>query len=188
MNLIAGVDEVGRGPLAGPVMAAAVILDAMHPIDGLADSKLLTSKKREVLCELIKNNCIAWSVGSASVEEIDRLNIHHATLLAMRRAINSLSVKPEHIQVDGQFVPKVNYSIESIIGGDGFIPAISAASIVAKVTRDQQMIEYDKIYPDYGFAKHKGYGTGQHLSTLEQFGVCPIHRRSFAPVAAELLR
>ncbi len=182
MVLIAGVDEVGRGPLAGPVMAAAVILDALRPIDGLADSKLLSSKKREVLCKLIKSNCIAWSIGSASVEEIDRLNIHHATLLAMQRAIDGLSVKPEHIQVDGQFLPKVKYPMESVVGGDRLIPVISAASIVAKVTRDSQMVEYDTLYPVYGFAKHKGYGTEQHLSALAKFGATPIHRRSFAPV------
>ena len=182
MSLIAGVDEVGRGPLAGPVVAAAVILDAVRPIQGLADSKLLTSKRREAFCKLIKGNCIAWSIGSASVEEIDHLNILQATLLAMRRAICGLAVQPEHIQVDGQFLPKVNYSMEGIIGGDRLIPAISAASIVAKVTRDWQMVEYDKIYPGYGFAAHKGYGTKQHLLALEELGVTPIHRRSFAPV------
>ncbi len=186
MNLIAGVDEVGRGPLAGPVLAAAVILDTTRPIEGLADSKLLTSKKREALCDLIKNNCIAWSIGSASVAEIDRLNILQATLLAMQRAIHDLSVTPDHIQVDGLFLPQVKYSMEAVVGGDRLIAAISAASIVAKVTRDQQMVEYDSIYPGYGFAKHKGYGTNQHLTALKQLGVTPIHRRSFAPVTKVL--
>lgn len=182
MKLIAGVDEVGRGPLAGPVMAAAVILDPAYQIEGIADSKLLTSKRREILCEMIKSHCISWAVGTASVAEIDRINILQATLLAMQRAINALKIKPNHIQVDGQFVPKVNYSIEGIIGGDRLIPAISAASIVAKVTRDHEMIAYDKVYPKYGFAEHKGYGTPQHLLVLKEFGATPIHRRSFAPV------
>jgi len=182
MRLIAGVDEVGRGPLAGPVMAAAVILDSINPIAGLADSKLLTAKRREVLCEIIQNNCIAWAIGRAEVEEIDSINILQASLLAMQRAICALSVKPHHIQVDGNFCPKVNYSVEAIINGDNLVPVISAASIVAKVIRDREMVEYDKIYPQYGFAAHKGYGTKQHLSALRTFGVTPIHRRSFAPV------
>ena len=186
MNLIAGVDEVGRGPLAGPVLAAAVILDPKRPIDGLADSKLLTSKKREVLAEIIKNNCITWALGSASVEEIDRINILQASLLAMKRAVDALNIKPHHIQVDGQFLPKVSYSAEGIVNGDRLIPAISAASILAKVARDKDMIAYDIIYPEYGFAKHKGYGTLQHLLALKQFGVTPIHRRSFAPVKRQL--
>ena len=182
MNLIAGVDEVGRGPLAGPVVAAAVILNPDYPIDGLADSKVLTSKRREVLCEIIKNKCIAWAIGYATVEEIDRINILQASLLAMQRAIDALSIKPNHVQVDGQFLPKVNCSAEAIIDGDNLVPVISAASIVAKVVRDRQIVEYDLIYPEYGFAKHKGYGTVQHLTALKQFGVTPIHRRSFAPV------
>lgn len=181
-KLIAGVDEVGLGPLAGPVMAGAVILDFAHPIDGLADSKLLTAKRREVLCEIIKKNCIAWAVGRAEVEEIDRINILQASLLAMQRAINALKVKPDHIQVDGKFCPKVKGSIEAIINGDNLIPAISAASIVAKVMRDREMVAYDKIYPQYGFADHKGYGTKQHLLALKKFGITLIHRRSFAPV------
>lgn len=182
MVLVAGVDEVGRGPLAGPVMAAAVILDPERPIAGLADSKLLTSKKRDALYEIIKENCLAWAIGCATVEEIDSINILQASLLAMQRAINSLNIKPDLVQVDGQFAPKVNYSVETIIGGDRLIPAISAASIVAKVTRDREMVEYDLVYPAYGFAKHKGYGTAQHLLALKQFGVTPIHRRSFAPI------
>lgn len=182
MKLIAGVDEVGRGPLAGPVLAAAVILDPSCFIDGLADSKLLTSKKREFLCKIIKNNCIAWAIGSATVKEIDQINILQATLLAMERAINALSIKPSHIQVDGRFLPKVDCSIEGIIGGDGIVPAISAASIIAKVTRDREMVQYDEIYPGYGFAEHKGYGTERHLLALKQLGATPIHRRSFSPV------
>lgn len=183
MKLIAGVDEVGLGPLAGPVMAGAVILDCAYPTDGLADSKLLTAKRREVLCEMIQNNCIAWAIGRAEVEEIDRINILQASLLAMQRAIKALKVKPDHIQVDGKFCPKVNYSIEAIINGDNLIPAISAASIVAKVIRDREMVTYDKIYPQYGFANHKGYGTKQHLLALKKFGITPIHRRSFSPVS-----
>jgi ribonuclease HII len=182
MKLIAGVDEVGRGPLAGPVMAAAVILDSMNPIAGLGDSKLLTAKKREALCETIKNNCIAWAIGRAEVEEVDNINILQASLLAMQRAIEALHIKPYHVQVDGNFCPKINYSVEAIIGGDGLIPEIGAASIIAKVTRDREMVEYSKIYPQYGFEKHKGYGTKQHLLALEEFGVTLLHRRSFAPV------
>ena len=182
MNLIAGVDEVGRGPLAGPVVAAAVILDPSYDIEGLADSKKLTSKRREILCEIIKDKCIAWAIGSASVEEIDQINILQASLLAMQRAIENLSVKPTHVQVDGQSIPKIIYSAESVINGDNLVPAISAASIVAKVVRDSQMVEYDEIYPGYGFGKHKGYGTRQHLLALKEHGVTPIHRRSFAPV------
>ncbi|MBU0743797.1 MAG: ribonuclease HII [Gammaproteobacteria bacterium] len=182
MNLIAGVDEVGRGPLAGPVVAAAVILDPTRHIDGLADSKKLTSKKREILSQIIKNNCLAWALGMASVEEIDEVNILQASLLAMGRAIEALSVNPHHVQVDGQFLPKVACSAQCVINGDSLIPAISAASIVAKVARDLDMVRYDEIYPGYGFANHKGYGTAKHLLALKQLGVTPIHRRSFAPV------
>lgn len=182
MKLIAGIDEVGRGPLAGPVMACAVILHPERPILGLADSKVLSEKKREYLFEIIKENCLAWAIGRAEVAEIDQINILQATLLAMQRAINALSVKPDHIQIDGNICPKTNYSMEAIIGGDGIIPVISAASILAKVIRDREMVEYDKIYPEYGFAKHKGYGTKQHLLAIKQFGITPIHRRSFAPI------
>lgn len=182
MKLIAGVDEVGRGPLAGPVMAAAVILDSMKPILGLADSKLLTAKRREALCTAIQNSCIAWAVGRAEVAEIDRINILQAGLLAMQRAIDALYIKPNHVQVDGTFCPKVDYPVEAIIGGDNLIPVISAASIVAKVIRDREMVAYSKIYPQYGFEKHKGYGTKYHLLALKKFGITPIHRRSFAPV------
>ena len=174
---------MGRGPLAGPVVAAAVIIDVTSPIIGLADSKKLSSKKREMLADIIKDCAVSWAIGSASVEEIDRLNILEATLLAMQRAITSLSVKPDHIQIDGQHIPRlVSYSMEAIVNGDALIPAISAASIVAKVARDQLMVVYDKQYPGYGFAKHKGYGTTMHLSVLKQFGASAIHRRSFAPL------
>jgi ribonuclease HII len=183
MRLIAGVDEVGRGSLAGPVMAGAVILDPMKPIEGLADSKLLTAKQREVLCGMIQKNCIAWAVGLADIEEIDRINILQASLLAMQRAINALNIKPDHVQVDGKFCPKVNCLAEAIIDGDNLVPVISAASIIAKVIRDRAMVAYDEIYPQYGFAKHKGYGTQKHLLALEQFGFTPIHRQSFAPIA-----
>lgn len=182
VDLIAGVDEVGRGPLAGPVMAAAVILNPQKPIVGLADSKKLTSKRRETLFELIKKNSLAWALGEASVEEIDSINILQASLLAMKRAIDTLSIKPKHIQVDGGFLPKVEYSIESVIDGDNLIPAISAASIIAKVIRDRKMVTYDKTYPEYGFAQHKGYGTRKHLQALQEYGITPIHRHSFAPV------
>ena len=181
--LIAGVDKVGRGPLAGPVVAAAVIIDATSPIAGLADSKKLSSKKREILAEIIKNSAISWAIGSASVEEIDQLNILQATLLAMQRAITGLPIKPDHIQIDGQHTPRLEYySMEAIINGDALIPVISAASIIAKVARDQLMVAYDEQYPGYGFAKHKGYGTAAHLSSLKQFGPTTIHRRSFAPL------
>ena len=182
MKLIAGVDEVGRGPLAGPVMAAAVILDKDQPIVGLADSKLLSAKRREVLCETVQNCCVAWAVGRAEVSEIDQINIFQASLLAMQRAINALTVQPQQVQVDGKFCPKVAYPVEAIINGDNLVPVISAASIVAKVMRDRVMTAYSKIYPQYGFEKHKGYGTTLHLAALKQFGITPIHRKSFAPV------
>jgi ribonuclease HII len=163
-------------------VAAAVILDPKNPITGLKDSKSLSSKKREFLAEIIKNTCLAWSLGQATVEEIDEINILQASLLAMKRAIEALHVRPSHVQVDGNFTPKVDCSVEGIINGDKLIPAISAASIVAKVARDGDMVKYHALYPEYGFARHKGYGTKQHLLALEQFGITPIHRRSFAPV------
>lgn len=182
--IIAGVDEVGRGPLAGPVLAAAVILDPTKKISGLADSKILTAKKREQLFPLIQNCCLAWSIGRASVTEIDAINIFQATLLAMQRAIDNLKITPEKILVDGTHCPKCKFTceIEAIIDGDALIPVISAASIIAKVIRDKEMIELDAKYPAYGFLNHKGYGTKQHLLALKKFGPCPIHRRSFAPV------
>jgi len=180
--LTAGCDEVGRGPLAGDVVAAAVILGTSIP-DGLNDSKKLTERKRERLFDEIKASALAWSIGRASVEEIDRLNILNASLLAMRRAVESLSPLPEHVLVDGNKLPAWQFSAEAIVGGDGSVPCISAASILAKVTRDREMVALDETYPGYGLAKHKGYPTAQHIAALAHLGVSPIHRRSFGPVA-----
>jgi ribonuclease HII len=180
--LMAGVDEVGRGPLAGAVVTAAVILK--HPIPGLADSKKLTPKKRKLLSEQIKDEALAYAYGRAEVEEIDRLNIHHATLLAMRRAVQALPIIPNSVKVDGKFIPELAMFCEAIIQGDSLIPEISAASILAKVLRDEEMEQFDLLYPGYGFAGHKGYGTLEHREALIRLGPCPIHRRSYAPVAA----
>lgn len=182
-SLIAGVDEAGRGPLAGPVIAAAVILDPNNKIQGLADSKLLTAKKRDYLASKIKECARAWSIGRAEVEEIDRINILQASLLAMQRAVFALTVLPSLVLVDGNQCPQFNCPSQAIIKGDQKIAEISAASILAKVYRDAEMCRLDTIYPDYGFAKHKGYGTAQHLQALKERGPVPIHRRSFAPVA-----
>jgi len=182
MQLIAGVDEAGRGPLAGPVFAAAVILDPNKPIAGLTDSKLLTAKKRELLVPIIQQQALAWSIARAEVNEIDEINILQASLLAMQRAVESLSLIPELALVDGNKCPKLICSTEAIIEGDKKIPAISAASILAKVARDEEMLKLDLEYPGYGLAQHKGYGTKQHLEALKNLGVTPIHRRSFAPV------
>jgi ribonuclease HII len=179
---IAGVDEVGRGPLAGPVVAAAVILDPERPIEGLADSKKLTEKRRGQLAEEIRENSLAWALGRAEAEEIDAINILQASLLAMRRAVEALPIAPQHALVDGNRCPELPCSAEAIVGGDASEPAISAASILAKVARDGEMIELDQVYPGYGLAKHKGYPTKAHLEALEQLGVTPIHRRSFGPV------
>ncbi|MEE8320591.1 MAG: ribonuclease HII [Gammaproteobacteria bacterium] len=179
---IAGVDEVGRGPLAGPVIAAAVILDNVHGIDGLTDSKKLSPSRRERLAETIRTKAVAWSLGRAEHTEIDRLNILQATLLAMKRAIEALAMQPEYVIVDGLHCPQVSCRIEAIVRGDSIIPAISAASIIAKVARDQEMIALDEVYPGYGFSRHKGYPTAMHLNALEKLGISPIHRRSFAPV------
>jgi ribonuclease HII len=184
---IAGVDEAGRGPLAGPVIAAAVILDPKKPIQGLADSKLLTAKRREELSSLIMENALAWGIGRASHEEIDEINILQASLLAMKRAIESLKLEPDEVLCDGTFCPKVNYPVRAIIRGDQLIPAISAASILAKVTRDKEMIALDGDYPGYGFAQHKGYATELHLNCLRELGPSIIHRRSFAPVKTLLV-
>lgn len=181
--MIAGVDEVGRGPLAGPVVAAAVILDPSYPIEGLKDSKLLSAAQREQLYEKITKHALSYAVASASVEEIERYNILQATLLAMKRAVEDLHLKPEEVWVDGRDKPNVTYTVKTIIGGDNLIESISAASIVAKVTRDRWMIELDGQYPEYGFASHKGYSTAKHLEALNRFGPTPIHRRTFAPVA-----
>lgn len=180
--LIAGVDEAGRGPLAGPVVAAAVILNPNQPIEGLADSKKLTPLKREKLYALISLNCIAWSVAKAEVHEIDEINILQANLLAMERAVMGLAVAPHQVNVDGQICPKIPYPVFAYIQGDSYIPEISAASIMAKVTRDREMCALHQLYPDYGFDSHKGYPTREHLANLKRFGPSPIHRRSFAPV------
>jgi len=185
--LLAGVDEVGRGPLAGPVVAAAVILDPEKPIAGLNDSKKITQKKRELISIEIKANALAWSLGRAEVEEIDELNILQASLLAMKRAIESLKLEPKIVAVDGQYTPNVDYEKIAIIKGDSLVSAISAASIVAKVARDNEMIEFDNTYPGYGFSSHKGYPTRQHIESLERLGITEIHRRSFAPVAKFIL-
>lgn len=184
MRIIAGVDEAGRGPLAGPVIAAAVVLHPGKPIPGLADSKILTEKQRDHLCPLIKAEAVCWAVGRADPEEIDRLNILQATMLAMQRAVAALSLSPHHIQVDGNRCPDFNCSVEAIVQGDARIAAISAASILAKVTRDREMQEWHRQYPQYEFDQHKGYPTPRHRQLLVQYGPCPLHRHSFAPVAA----
>lgn len=180
--LIAGVDEVGRGPLAGPVVAAAVILDPDKPIEGLADSKKLTEKRREALVIEIKEKALAWSIARAEVEEIDRINILQASLLAMKRAVESLQHAPELALIDGNHCPELDCRMEAIIKGDSKEPAISAASILAKVARDTEMAEMEQVYPGYGFAKHKGYPTKQHREAILKLGITPIHRRSYAPV------
>ncbi len=186
-GLVAGVDEAGRGPLAGPVVAAAVILDIRNPIDGLADSKTLTALRREKLFDQICARSLCCSIASASVEEIDRLNILQATMLAMRRAVLGLRFSPMKVLVDGNRLPVLEVLAEAIVRGDALIPSISAASILAKVHRDRWCAELHIQFPQYGFAAHKGYGTEQHMAALRQHGACPEHRRSFAPVA-EVLR
>lgn len=180
--LTAGVDEAGRGPLAGPVIAAAVILNPEKIIPSLTDSKLLTEKKRELLFPRIQEHAIAWSIGRADVAEIEKLNIFHASLLAMQRAILALSIKPEYVLLDGTHCPKLACPAKAIVKGDQKIAAISAASILAKVTRDQEMQLLDQQYPGYGFAIHKGYGTVMHREALKRLGPCPQHRRSFRGV------
>jgi ribonuclease HII len=180
--LLAGVDEVGRGPLAGDVVAAAVILDPSRPIDGLADSKKLSELQRERLYVEIIEKASSWSVARATVAEIDSINILQASLLAMHRAVAALHLQPEHVLVDGNKLPKWSYSAEAVIGGDDRVPSIAAASIVAKVTRDREMVALDARFPGYGLAAHKGYGTAVHLEALQKLGACELHRRSFAPV------
>jgi ribonuclease HII len=181
---VCGVDEVGRGPLAGAVVAAAVILDPSRPIPGLADSKKLSAKRREQLDAQIREQALAWAIGRAEVEEIDRLNILHASLLAMRRAVESLGRVPVRALIDGNRVPPgLACPAEAIVGGDACVECISAAAIVAKVCRDREMVELDARYPGYGLAGHKGYPTKVHLAALQALGVSPIHRRSFGPVA-----
>ena len=179
---VCGVDEVGRGPLAGPVVAAAVILDPARPIRGLDDSKRLSEKRRETLFDEICDKALAWSLGRAEVEEIDRINILQASLLAMQRAVQGLAIAPGHARVDGNKLPELPCSAEAIVGGDGSVACISAASIIAKVSRDREMQELDQRYPGYGLARHKGYPTRAHMEALQQLGVTQIHRRSFAPV------
>jgi len=185
MELIAGIDEVGRGPLAGPVVAAAVILDPNNPIEGLKDSKKLSAKRREEMAEIIKTQAKCYAYGRAEPAEIDEINILQASLLAMQRAVANLPIKPHHALVDGIHCPILPCSVEAIIKGDSKISAISAASIIAKVLRDNEMIGFEEIYPGYGFAVHKGYPTKQHILALQQLGITPIHRRSFKPVSSQ---
>ncbi len=182
-GLICGVDEAGRGPLAGPVVAAAVILDPASPIEGLNDSKKLSAKRREALAIEIRAKALAWAVAEASVQEIDRINILQASLLAMRRAVESLAVDPEHALIDGNRCPALACTSEAVIGGDGKVASIAAASILAKTVRDAGMLELHAAYSQYGFDRHMGYPTAFHLEALRAHGPCPAHRRSYAPVA-----
>ncbi|MCO4889325.1 ribonuclease HII [Cupriavidus sp. WGtm5] len=186
---LCGVDEAGRGPLAGPVYAAAVVLDPKRPIRGLADSKILTAAKREALYEKICERALGWHIAFATVEEIDTINILHASMLAMQRAVQGLAasgVVPDLVQVDGNRCPQVAYPVEAIVKGDALVKAISAASILAKVARDRELMALHQRYPQYGFDSHVGYGTPQHLAALAEFGATPYHRRSFAPVREAL--
>ncbi|MRD71702.1 ribonuclease HII [Rhodocyclus tenuis] len=186
-GLVCGVDEAGRGPLAGPVVAAAVILDPLQPIEGLNDSKKLTARRREALAELIRSRALAWAVAEASVEEIDRLNILQASLLAMQRAVAALSPAPVRALIDGNRCPELPCPAEALIGGDGLSAPIAAASILAKTVRDAGMLDLHRLYPAYGFDRHKGYPTAAHFEALRVHGPCDEHRRSFAPVAQRLL-
>ena len=181
-ELMAGIDEVGRGPLAGPVFASAVILNPDCQIQGLADSKTLSAKKRELLAVQIKTHALSWSIAQASVEEIDSLNILQATLLAMQRAVDGLMIQPTHVLIDGNQIPVLSMPTQGIVGGDKTIKQISAASILAKVARDQVMIDYAQMYPQFSFQQHKGYGTKQHREEIAEHGFLSIHRRSFNPV------
>ncbi|KDD80122.1 ribonuclease HII [Glaesserella parasuis] len=187
-KLIAGVDEVGRGPLVGAVVTAAVILDPNQPIEGLADSKKLSEKRRLTLAEEIKAKALCWSLGRAEPDEIDQLNILHATMLAMQRAVAGLRIQPDFVLVDGNRIPTLPMPAQAVVKGDSLVAEISAASILAKVARDQEMDELDKQYPEYGFAQHKGYPTKLHFEKLESLGVTPYHRKSFAPVAQRLTK
>ena len=186
--LVAGVDEAGRGPLAGPVVAAAVILDPLKPSDGLAESKILSERQRGGLFEIIKEVALSWSLGVASVEEIDEFNILQATLIAMQRAVNGLAIQPHMVLIDGNHLPSLIIPAQAIVKGDSKVKEISAASILAKVVRDSIMVDYNKKYPDFSFHLHKGYGTQKHLAEIEQFGFLPIHRKTFNPVKAMLIR
>ena len=179
---IAGVDEVGRGPLAGDVVAAAVILDPERPIEGLQDSKKLSERRRQVLAARIREQALAWSLARATVAEIDQLNILQASLLAMHRAVRALDPQPTYVLVDGNRLPRWDYAAEPVVKGDDRVPAIAAASILAKVQRDAELVQLEREYPGYGFARHKGYPTAAHLEALKTLGVTPVHRRSFAPV------
>lgn len=181
-RLICGVDEAGRGPIAGPVFAAAVLLDPLRPIAGLKDSKLLAAARREALALTIRREARAWAVASASVEEIDRLNILQATLLAMRRAVEQLEVVPDEAWIDGNRCPRLSCAARAVVGGDRSVPQISAASILAKTARDAEMLRLHARFPNYGLDRHKGYPTPEHLALLARHGACEIHRRSFAPV------
>ena len=185
-GLVAGVDEAGRGPLAGPVVAAAVILDDLNPIQGLADSKKLSPARREKLYDEIRAKALCCSIAEASVEEIDQPNILQATMLAMRRAVEGLRLKPTKVLVDGNRLPVLDVLAEAIVKGDAKVPAISAASILAKVHRDRWCAQYHEQFPQYGFAAHKGYGTAEHIAALREHGACPQHRKSFAPVSGVL--
>lgn len=185
-ELIAGVDEAGRGPLAGPVVAAAVILDPLNPIEGLRDSKKLTAKKREELAAEIKEKALSWFIAQASVEEIDSINILQATLLAMKRAVEGLNAKPTLVLVDGNRLPHLSVPCEAIVKGDDKIKEISAASILAKTFRDHLLIDLDKTYPHYGFAQHKGYGVKEHIEAIQKYGVLSIHRKTFEPIVSFL--
>lgn len=181
-QLIAGVDEVGRGPLVGDVVTAAVILNPNKPIDGLNDSKKLSEKNRSRLCKQIKQDALAWAIGRATPSEIDHLNILHATMLAMHRAVDALSSIPDFVRVDGNRLPNWSYQCEAVVKGDSLFEEISAASIIAKVTRDEEMLALDEIHPQYGFAKHKGYPTKQHLQAIQKYGIISQHRKSFKPI------
>lgn len=183
---VCGIDEAGRGPLAGSVVAAAVILDPQRPISGLNDSKKLSEKKRDQLAVMIREQALAWAVAAASVEEIDRLNILQATFLAMQRAVAALSVQPESALVDGNRCPKLAIPVEAVIQGDGKIASIAAASILAKTVRDAEMKALHQQYPQYGFDRHMGYPTAVHRAALQQYGASPVHRKSYGPVAAQL--
>jgi len=186
-HLIAGVDEVGRGPLAGAVVAAAVILNPKKPIAGLVDSKLIDEAKREELDKLIRRRALAYCIAEASVEEIDTLNILHASMLAMKRAVEGLGVEPKLVLVDGNRCPDIAYPAQAIVKGDQHVQSIGAASIIAKVNRDRQMVELHQQHPEFGFDRHKGYPTAQHRAAIMQFGVTPLHRQSFAPVRNALM-
>jgi ribonuclease HII len=182
--LVAGVDEAGRGPLAGDVIAAAVILDADALVPGLRDSKLISHARRPTVAACVREQAVAWALGRASVAEIDRLNILQASLLAMRRAVAALAIAPHFVLVDGNRCPDWTLPSLAVVGGDRLVPAISAASVLAKVARDEEMVALDAVHPGYGFARHKGYPTADHLDALRRLGVSPVHRQSFAPVAA----